>query len=268
MHSVTVFRWCCRLLLMAAVVAAGSRPVSACDYGYIPLPQVFDAATDVFVGTVTDSVFSRGADGQIVVSSRRDGSLSYRFKVLAKYKGAVAAGDEVTLDSTGSDCEYTFLQGATYVVHASSGSEGRLVSGGLASRPILVPPSDGSPAPRDTGDPATYWSPELAIAYADTRLHGRPHAFIHGSVIFNGRYGIPTGARPSDDVTVDAERAGAPTDVVRASNTHGSPFEMVLPPGTYHFRVRLLGVQVGDVVTISVADGELRRINLGPGWPP
>jgi hypothetical protein len=66
---------------------------------------------------------------------------------------------------------------------------------------------------------------------------------------------------------VYAEHVGEPTAVVRGSNTPWSVFEMVLPPGKYSFRVRLNGVQVGDVVTLSVANGELRRINLGPGWP-
>jgi hypothetical protein len=255
------------LLLSAVALAANSAPVSACDYGYQALPKLFDASTDVFVGTVTESVFSRAADGQIIVRRDAGSAGDFRFKVLARYKGA--ASDEVVLKNGLSDCTYVFLEGATYMVHAFVTNEGHLVSG-QAERPILISLPDGSPVHPD-GDPATSWSSELAIAYADARAHRRPHAFVTGTVFLIGRDligrdGVRVSARASDDVVVYAERAGAPTAFVRVPNTPWNMFEMVLPPGEYRFLVRSAGTQLGDAVTLSVADGESRTVNLGPGW--
>jgi len=256
-------RWCV-LLLSIVAVAASPAPVSACDYGYIALPQVFNAATDVFVGTVTESRFSRGADGRLIIRNRSTEALpNYRFKVLSRYKGA--AGDEVVLGENGSDCDFPFLQSATYLVHAFIAADGRLISG-QASRPILISLPDGSRAQRDPSEPATYWSPELAMAYADARAHQRPHAFITGRVFLIGRDGVTASTPVSDDLVVYAERADAPTVVVRVPNTPWNIFEMVLSPGEYRFIVRRAGTQLGDAVTLRVADGESRLVNLGPGW--
>jgi len=252
-------------VVLLSVVAAGASPapVSACDYGYMALPQVFDASTDVFVGTVTESRFSRGVDGQLIVRSRPTEDVpTVRFKVLTPYKGA--AGDEVILSEDLSDCTFPFLQGATYMIHAFM-SDGRLISG-QASRPILISLPDGSRAQRDPSEPATYWSPELAMAYADARAHQRPHAFITGRVFLIGRDGVTASTPVSDDVVVYAERAGAPPAVVRVPNTPSNIFEMVLSPGEYRFIVRRAGTQLGDAVTLRVADGESRTVNLGPGW--
>jgi hypothetical protein len=71
----------------------------------------------------------------------------------------------------------------------------------------------------------------------------------------------------SGDVTVYAERVGGATVTIRAPNTPWNVYEMVLSPGKYRFGVRRSGTQIGDAVTLSVADGESRRVNLGPGWP-
>jgi len=260
MKPMTASSWFRRLLLMA-VIAVATRPVPvlACDYGYQALPALFDGSTDVFVGTVTQSVFSRRADGQ-VVAKPGGAADDFRFKVLMRYKGA--AGDEVVLKFALSDCMYTFLEGATYMVHAFVDSEGYLVSGQM-SRPILISLAGGIPVARG-GDPATLWSSELAIAYADTRAHRQAHAFVHGSLMFTDRES--PSARPSDDVSVSAERDGAPTIVVRAPNTPWNMFEMVLPPGEYRLRLRRNGVDVGNPVKLRVADGESRNVNLGPGW--
>src|SRR5215831_6278145 len=122
LHEIAMFVWSTPRLwsvVLLSVVAAGASPapVSACDYGYMALPQVFDASTDVFVGTVTESRFSRGVDGQLIVRSRPTEDVpTVRFKVLTPYKGA--AGDEVILSEDLSDCTFPFLQGATYMIHA------------------------------------------------------------------------------------------------------------------------------------------------------
>jgi len=132
-------RLCCRFMVLAVVaVVVYPAPASACDLGYRPLPELFKASTDVFVGTVTESVFARGADGQI--APRPGGAaLDFRFKVLARYKGA--------------------------------------------------------------------------------------------------------------------------------ANTPSNLYEMVLAPGRYRLGIRQNGTQIGDAVTLTVANGESRRVNLGPGWP-
>jgi hypothetical protein len=242
--------------MLLAVVAVAVRPAhaSACDYGYQALPELFDASTDVFVGTVTESVFSRGADGQIVPRLGAGAVSDFRFKVLARYKGAV--GNEVVLSNGLSDCAYPFVEGATYMVHAFVTSEGRLVSG-QASRPILISLDGRSPAPRDNRDPASLWSSELAITYAEARSRPRPNAFIMASL-----------SGVSGDVMVYAERVGGgPSVTVRAPNTPWNVYEMVLSPGEYRFGVRQSGIQIGDAVTLSVVNGESRRVGLGPGRP-
>jgi hypothetical protein len=242
------------MLLAVVAVAVRPAPASACDFGYQALPELFDASTDVFVGTVTESVFSRGTDGQIVPRLGAGALSDFRFKVLARYKGA--AGNEVVLSNGLSDCTYPFVEGATYMVHTFVTSEGRLVSG-QASRPILMSLDGRSPAPRDNRDPASYWSSELAIEYAEARSRLRPHAFVMASLS-----GI------SGDITVYAERVGGgPTVTLRAPNTPWNLYEMVLAPGRYRFGVKQNGTQIGDAVTLTVANGESRRVNLGPGWP-
>jgi hypothetical protein len=240
------------MVLAVVAVVVYPAPASACDFGYRPLPELFEASTDVFVGTVTESVFARGADGQI--APRPGGAaLDFRFKVLARYKGAV--GSEVVLSFGLGDCLYPFVEGATYLVHAFVTSPGELASGQM-SRPILISLDGRLPAPRDNNDPATYWSSDLAIAYAEARVRSRPHAFIMASV-----FGI------SGDIAVYAERVGGPTVTLRAPNTPSNLYEMVLAPGSYRFGVRQNGTQIGDAVTLTVANGESRRVNLGPGWP-
>jgi hypothetical protein len=266
MFALLMPRHWCVVLLSVVAFATSPAPVSACDYGYTPLPKIFDGSTDVFVGTVTQSVFLRGADGQIRVRRGAGFPGDVRFKVLTRYKGA--PGDEVVLTEALSGCAYMFVEGATYMVHAFVTNEGHLVSG-QAARPILISLPDGSRG--DGSDPATLWSPELAIAYADARAHQKPCAFIEGTVFligrdFLGRDGVAVSARASDDVVVYAERAGTPATVVRVPNAPWNMFEMVLSPGAYRFRVTRSGVQLGDAVTVSVADGESRMVNLGPGW--
>jgi hypothetical protein len=159
----------------------------------------------------------------------------------------------MVLSSGLSDCLYPFVEGATYLVHAFVTGPGEFASG-QSSRPILIS-LDGRVPPRDNNDPATYWSSELAIAYAEARAGSRPHAFIVASVL-----GI------SGDVAVYAERVGGPTVTLRAPNTPSNKYEMVLAPGRYHFGVKRNGTQIGDAVTLTVANGESRRVNLGPGW--
>lgn len=250
--SMSCWRWCGRLMFLAVIaVAASPARVAACDWGYQALPELFDGATDVFVGTVTHSTFTRGADGQVIAKRGAEAALDFRFKVLARYKGAV--GDEVVLKYALSDCTYPFVEGATYLVHAFVTSEGHLVSG-QPSRPILISPGGGVPATRDNRDPASYWSSELAIAYAEARARRRPHAFIRGSVA------------DVDGVTVYAERAGGPAITVRLPNTPWNIYEMVVPPGKYRLRIRRNGIQIGDAVTLSVANGESRDVSLSPGW--
>src|SRR5262249_7682313 len=121
LHEIAMFVWSTPRfwsVVLLSVVAAGASPapVSACDYGYTPLPKTFDASTDVFVGTVTHSIFLRGADGHVIVRRGAEFPGDVRFNVLARYKGA--PGDEVVLTDALSSCAYMFVEGATYMVHA------------------------------------------------------------------------------------------------------------------------------------------------------
>ena len=130
---------------------------SACDWVFKPITELHENADAVFVGKVTESPWKRLPDG--TTSSRP--SESVRFTIERPIRGI--QDKEVTFQALVS-CGYPFLEGETYLVHASR-NNGRLVTG-YPMRPLHIAYAtealkyiDSVLSNRPSGMLLLYWSP-------------------------------------------------------------------------------------------------------------
>jgi hypothetical protein len=136
-------------------------PASACDFGFVTFPQLYEHATAIFIGKAVESPWKRDRDGKVVVTGRR----SIRLRIERVLRGTERG--EVTIAS-GSDCTFPFLEGETYLVHASRGKD-RLLSAGQPSRPFLLADA------------------EEALKYVEAAVANRTPGVVWGGINVNGR---------------------------------------------------------------------------------
>lgn len=165
-------------------------PVSACDFGYISFPQLYENATAIFIGKVVESPWKRDRDGKVVVTGRN----SIRLRIERVLRGTEKG--EVTV-AWGSDCTFTFLEGETYLVHASRRGDGRLTAD-QPSRPLLL---------AEAGE---------ALKYVEAAVANRPLAVVWGGINVTSRVVL----QGADGVRVQRD-------------VNPGFYEMVVAPGEY-----------------------------------
>lgn len=107
----------------------------------IPGPpcQAFGAASAVFVGTVTD-VRTRAAKSVDAARAEIDWTpVVVKFSVLQPFHGVEGAEVEVTTGQGGGDCGYQFVKGASYLVYAHGGRDGKSLTTGICTRTQPLP---------------------------------------------------------------------------------------------------------------------------------
>lgn len=209
---------------------------SACDFSLPSSSSLYKDASAIFVGTVVESPWMRGADGKTVVTPGRPAPV-VRFSVKRRFRGADAA--EITMPSIRSDCSYPFLQGETYLIHAFL-YEGALEAGS-PSRPLLL---------ADAVE---------ALKYIEGETNKRPQALLRAQVTLLKRDGtiaaIPSTGNPSIHLNGASGR-------FQAKITSVQPCEIVVPPGEYRVWVEIGGKVVSERKTVRLARGET-LIRLG-----
>lgn len=104
-----------------------------------PPCQAFGAASAVFVGTVTE-VRTRGAKS--VQAARAEPNwwpVVVKFSVLQPFHGVEGAEVEVATGQGGGDCGYRFIKGASYLVYAHGGRDGKSLTTGICTRTQPLP---------------------------------------------------------------------------------------------------------------------------------
>jgi hypothetical protein len=232
------------LLLMAV-----SHPEAAlaCDFPFNPLPELFDLASDVFVGRVIASPWIRGADGSTTFKTAPAFNSRVplvervvRFSVEMRYKGADRR--EVTVAGM-SDCFYPFIEGETYLVHGVM--EQGLLQTGSPHRPMTLPEATE------------------AMKYAEGRRENRPQALLYGDVrLFDNERKQEIRVAPGA-LVMRARRDGdgfASAVPIPATQR----YEIVLPPGTYSLWLEQNGERLGRPYTLQLRAGEVRSLAVSP----
>lgn len=99
-----------------------------------PPCQAFGTASAVFVGTVTD-VRTRKAKSVEAARAEPDWwPVVVKFSVVQPFHGVEGAEVEVATGQGGGDCGYQFVRGASYLVYAHGGRDGKTLMASICSR--------------------------------------------------------------------------------------------------------------------------------------
>lgn len=122
------------LLTVAVLFAllASARTAEACSCIGTGGPcESFGSATAVFVGTVVEGAGRPKPNAQGIIEWA---PVVYRFSVVQPFLGVETAEFEVSTGRGGGDCGYAFRKGATYLVYAYGGGDGKPPSTGICTR--------------------------------------------------------------------------------------------------------------------------------------
>jgi hypothetical protein len=222
-----------RLLIVAAVMLFVPSLCLACDYGFMPVSELYRQADAVFVGKVIESPWKVGTNGAVTTTGRT----SVRLSVQSSFKGA--AGTEVKLALGMGMCQYLFLEGETYLVHAFQ-KNGTL----------------------DTGAP---WRPLLlsgateALKYIDAVRNNRPIGVVHGSILLRGRNGELASIPSTSSFSVRLQGGGNNLQIKTRPNQY---LEFVAPPGEYQVWLELDGRIVSEKRPVRVTQGQAAPASL------
>jgi hypothetical protein len=182
---------------------------TACDFSYPPSTTLFERASDIFVGKVIESPW-RTVNGTIAVT----GKSLVRFSIVRNLRGTTTS--EATFNFR-SDCDFPFLEGETYLVHASR-RDGKLETG-QHWRPLLL---------RDAAEP---------LKYIEGALAKRALGILYGiAVVAN----LPS---TSSSVSVHLQRNN---DSFQATINPSQYYEVAAPPGEYSVWLEVDGIRVGQ----------------------
>ena len=195
------------------VLAVAVAPADACDPVYRQLPEIYNSATDVFLGFVEESPFR--SDG--TVGDTPAGGYLARFSVRARYKGAPASE---MLDFGASDCTFPFVKGQVYLVMGTF--DGKRFITGQPFWPMKV----------DSENAIERLHLVEALKYVVARGQGQPQGFLRGGVMVAGRP-----AQASDNLSLRATRDDGTNVTVPVPNAP-TGYVVALPPGAY--RIDLL----------------------------
>jgi hypothetical protein len=222
-----------RFLIVAAVILAVPSVCLACDYGYMAVSELYTQADAVFVGKVIESPWKAAANGTVATTGRT----SVRLSVQSWYKGTALT--EVKLAMGMGMCQFPFLEGETYLVHAFQ------KNGAL-----------------DTGAP---WRPLLisgateALKYIDAIRNSRPIGVIHGSFLLRARNGELASIPSTSNFSVRFQSGGNNLQIKTSPNRYQ---EFAVPPGEYQAWLELDGKIVSDKRPIRVFQGKAAPANL------
>ena len=124
----------------------------ACSYGLRLPPQLFDEATDVFVGKVIAGRYVRDQAGNVTPAAKPSGVVA-RFAVVTRYKGALASEMTIETDGGTGGCGFAWVVGDTYVVF------GVVVDGRLATGQDWMPVNITAPNGSFPPDESSPWRP-------------------------------------------------------------------------------------------------------------
>jgi len=199
-------------LILPTLLLLFPRSASACDFPYIPFPQLYENATAIFIGKVVESPWKRDPAGKVAVTGRN----SIRLRIDRVLRGPEKG--EVSID-WGSDCTFTFLEGETYLVHASRQQDGRL-SAGQPSRPLLLTEA------------------AEALKYVEAAVANRKPGVVWGGIHVNGRV-----------VLQDSNGRRIQRDVKQGF------YEIVVAPGEYTVWIERDGKIISARKTIRLSAG-------------
>jgi hypothetical protein len=201
----------------------------ACDFAYSPSPVLYQRASAIFVGKVVESPWSRGKDGSTTAAPGK--SLRVRFSVERKLRGSIGA--EVRLSSQLTDCSYPFIEGETYLVHASL-RNGQWDSGS-PDRPLLL---------SDAGE---------ALKYIEGALRNRAPGLLFGYPLLRDRDGKTTSPPVGAALSVHLEgKSGRFTAQINREQY----FEIAAPPGDYSAWLDLNGKPISERKNVRLVQGK------------
>jgi hypothetical protein len=219
-------------LWLAVALLIDPLTSSACDFPFESMASLNARASDIFVGRVVESPSMRKADGSFATTRTN----TIRFAVERRFRGASAV--EIRLGAFGPEgCEFPFLQGERYLVHA------RRVNGELRSnqsdRPMLT------------------MDAHEALKYVEAKAANRPVVSFFGGLVLRGE-SVSTKA-----FTLKLEGKGG-----KYSFKLDRRLEMTIAPGEYKLWLEVSGKPVSERITVplqSKRDSINRNLRLNVG---
>ena len=196
-----------------------------------PVAELYDSATDIFIGKVVG----------------REPGGNARFSVVTRFKGEPA---NEMVDSNASTCMKWFEEARTYLVFGVT-TNGRF-STGQPWYPMAISPA---------GDEATERRLQRTMQFIEARAANPGLAYLTVDMRFGGTTLLPASVAMQTERVTDGARGTVPWSSL------SSAYEGSILPGTYRLWPSVEGARVGPVVTIVVAERESKRVTLGGDAP-
>ena len=195
-----------------------------------PVAELYDSATDIFVGKVIG----------------REPGGNARFSVVTRFKGEPATE---MVDSNASNCMKWFDEARTYLVFGVT-TNGRFATG-QTWYPMEIPPA---------GDELAQRRLQSTLQFIEARSANPGLAYLTVDMRFGATL-LPASVAMQTERLSDGTRGAVPWSSL------SSAYEGSILPGTYRLWPSVEGARVGPVVTIVVAERESKRVILGGDAP-
>ena len=236
------------MVVIALMIGFAANAEACSCLGPVPTSALLDSAAVAFIGKVqaiqyaenkstsSSTVNPDGTITTVVTFSSFSFGSQVRFSVERMFKGENRA--EVMISRGGTTCDYPFVLNASYLVFATSGNG--IFAAEKCHRPLPLPQA------------------AEALKYLEGRQANRPQALLYGLALRRGvdATGKAVLMAPRERFVVHLEGPGLSFET---QTNEADEFELTVPPGEYRVRLRRNGETAGEIQTLKLTAGDVKR---------